>query len=103
MTLTFGKYAGLDLQQVPVDYLEWLLESMRLTVTEIDSELERRRLAEEANQSWLEKVVSAGYRSLAKEHHPDRGGDPEAMKDLNAAVAKLRGMLGGNGSRDGPS
>jgi hypothetical protein len=101
MTLTFGKYADVDIEQIPTDYLEWLIESMRLRVAEIDSELERRCLAEEADQSWVEKVVAAGYRSLAKQYHPDCGGDPEAMRELNAAAAKLRGMLGKNGGGDG--
>jgi Putative quorum-sensing-regulated virulence factor len=99
-TMKYGKYAGHDIRDVPTEYLEWLLESQKSTGEQIEGELERRRLAEEANQSWLEKVIGAGYRSLAKQHHPDRGGDPEAMKELNAAVAKLRGMLGKNGDGD---
>jgi curved DNA-binding protein CbpA len=38
--------------------------------------------------------VSAGFRELAKRHHPDlNGGDGETMKELNAAVEMLREML----------
>ena len=35
-------------------------------------------------------VVRAAYRALAARHHPDVGGDPEAMRRLNAAYATLR-------------
>jgi curved DNA-binding protein CbpA len=35
-------------------------------------------------------VVKAVYRSLAAVHHPDRGGDPVKMQEINAAYAVLR-------------
>ena len=37
------------------------------------------------------EVVDAAYRALAKKHHPDKGGDAEEMKRINAAYAKLKG------------
>lgn len=42
-------------------------------------------LAPEA--SWPE--VKARYRALAKEHHPDLGGDPETFKRLKAQYDAL--------------
>lgn len=33
--------------------------------------------------------IRAAYRSLALQHHPDRGGDPAHMQELNAAYAVL--------------
>ena len=101
MALKFGKYAGCDLRELPTAYLEFLLQEQERSGKEIAAELEQRRLAEEADESWAERIVSTGYRTLAKEYHPDTGGDGEAMKELNAAVAKLRGMLGKNGGGDG--
>ena len=35
-------------------------------------------------------VVRAAYRALAKKHHPDAGGDSEAMKRLNLAWEKIQ-------------
>ncbi len=35
------------------------------------------------------EVVKAAYRALAVLNHPDKGGDEEAMKRLNAAYQKL--------------
>ena len=35
-------------------------------------------------------VAEAAYRALAKEAHPDAGGSPELMTELNAAIGALR-------------
>jgi hypothetical protein len=35
------------------------------------------------------EVILAAYRALSKLWHPDRGGDPEQMKRLNAAMDRL--------------
>ncbi len=37
------------------------------------------------------ELVDAAYRTLAKVHHPDHGGDNAKMRDLNLAYEKLRG------------
>jgi hypothetical protein len=39
--------------------------------------------------------AEAHYRALSKLHHPDRGGDPARMAQLNAAIAQARRELGG--------
>ncbi len=41
--------------------------------------------------------VRAARRRLAKEHHPDRGGDPAVMRSLNVAAAAALGHLGVSG------
>lgn len=40
-----------------------------------------------------ERIVAAGYRALALEAHPDRGGDTSTMQAVNAAVAALRAVV----------
>lgn len=40
------------------------------------------------------KAVERAYRSLAKRHHPDRGGDAEAMGRINLAREEARIALG---------
>ena len=37
-----------------------------------------------------EYMVDAAWKALAKEHHPDRGGDPEVFKQIQAAYMKLK-------------
>jgi hypothetical protein len=66
MALKYGKYANGDLRDVPTEYLEWILGIQESSGREIESELQRRRLAEEADQSWLARIVNAGYRTLAE-------------------------------------
>ena len=38
-------------------------------------------------------LVEAAYRSLARERHPDRGGNADQMAELNAAIADARREL----------
>lgn len=93
MILHFGKYSGCDIRDVPTDYLEWVIENTQKTVDACKEELERRYLIEEADQSWTERVITAGYRELSKRHHPDAGGDTADMQKLNAAVEFLREVV----------
>lgn len=37
-----------------------------------------------------EEEAASAYRDLAKRHHPDRSGDAERMREINAAYALLR-------------
>ena len=39
--------------------------------------------------------IKKRYRALAREHHPDAGGDPERMKKINAAYDDLRRVIEG--------
>lgn len=95
MILNFGKHSGKHISQVPTEYLDWLLKSNQETVRAVEEELARRALAEEANLSWVEKVIVAGYREMAKRHHPDVGGSTSDMQEINAAVEKLREIARG--------
>lgn len=92
MILQFGKHKGSDIRDVPLEYLEWLADSNRETLEAIEEEIERRERLEEANMPWIERLIQAGYRELAKRHHPDVGGDTNSMKEVNAAADKLRDM-----------
>jgi hypothetical protein len=41
-------------------------------------------------RALMEKFFTAGYRALAKQFHPDKGGRTEDMQALNEFVARLR-------------
>ena len=101
MVLTYGKHRGSDIRDVPREYLEWLLNSSHETVAAIEAELERRDLAEMADASWVEKIIRTGFRTLALQHHPDRGGDGAQMRELLAAHERLKGILGEVGESGG--
>ena len=88
--LGFGKYANLELCDVPEDYLLWLRASSLDKVKMIDGELERRTNLEEASMGMIDRIIATGYRELAKRLHPDHGGNGEEMKELNASFNKLK-------------
>jgi len=93
MILQFGKYKGHDLQQVPDDYLMWLTETQKKTVAEYEAELTRRQNLQEARLGWAERLVQAGFRTLAQQCHPDHGGSNESIRQVIAAQARLKELL----------
>lgn len=98
--MPFGQFRGLPIGDLPDDYLDWLmtLDDLR---EPLRSGVEREWRARHADSVGLEpdianvatEIVTAGYRALAKQHHPDVGGDAEAMRRLNEAVAALRAFI----------
>jgi len=93
----FGKFKGLDLQQVPDDYLTWIIETQKQTLDEYQSEQRRRLALQEARLSWAERLVQAGFRALAMQYHPDRGGNSESMQQVIAAQERLKDLLNRSG------
>jgi hypothetical protein len=97
MILQFGKYKGYDLRQVPDDYLAWITETQKKTLEEYQAELARRQTIQDARLSWAERMVQAGFRSLASQYHPDHGGDNDSMRQVLAAHERLKDLLKGSG------
>ena len=65
----------------------------RPPATTADLELSYRILGVAPSASW-DEIVKA-YRRKAKVHHPDRGGDEDAMRALNEAFSLLKRTHGG--------
>jgi hypothetical protein len=92
--LKFGKYRDSDIQDVPSEYLSFLIASARETVESCQAELDRRELVEQAQMPMIRRLVESGYKTLAKQVHPDAdGSDGREMTELNAAVQALREMV----------
>jgi Putative quorum-sensing-regulated virulence factor len=89
----FGTHKGLPMSEVPREYLEWYLRENELLMKQCRAELERRDTLEEATQSMAERIIQAGYRALAKQLHPDLGGDPAQFRELQGTVEELRSVL----------
>jgi hypothetical protein len=99
-TMPFGKYRSCPLPDLPEDYLGWLAtldlrEPLRSAVAE---DLARRR-GESPDPCIVEDLIAAGQRALARRHHPDVGGNHEAMLRVRVAAdwllshaARLRGL-----------
>jgi hypothetical protein len=106
--MPFGLHKGKALHELPEPYFAWLesLPTLREPLkSAVLREHERRFRAPAAPPASLPphlrelavRVVSAGYRRLAGELHPDHaGGDGAAMQDLNRVVELLRGFVGAN-------
>lgn len=50
-------------------------------------------LPKDVDQAAVLAVIQAGYRALARQHHPDHGGSTTTMQKVNAATHWLRAVL----------
>lgn len=102
--MPFGKFKGVPLAELPDDYLTWLLslgaelrEPLRSAVMAEWQARQRpmagMRAIPEPVVSAAREIVTVGYRKLALERHPDKGGDGGKMTALNLAAETLRGWL----------
>lgn len=94
--MPFGKYQGIPLHQLDGDYFEWLcgLNTLRSPLHEaVMAEKERRESAKTLDPKVALEIVTAGFRALAKEKHPDLGGGHVAMQKLNAAHCWLKNQV----------
>jgi len=96
-TMPFGKYAGIPLHELPSEYFEWLcgLNTLRSPLREaVLAEKERRERAKTLDPQIAMDIVNTGFRTLAKQCHPDLGGQHVAMQKLNAAHDWLKNQVG---------
>lgn len=105
MKMPFGKYRGVELTDVPFEYLSWLIEQDFLREplrTLAEEEFDRRTyqpltepLPLPIDCAVAEELLSAGLRVLAKKYHPDLGGNAAEMVALNNCVDWFRSKLKG--------
>lgn len=99
----FGKFRGVLITELPDHYLEWLgcLSSLREPLrSAVQAEVERRRPRPNSyacsirdgcpDPEVANQLISAGLRTLARQHHPDLGGSPQKMTAVNTAAEWLR-------------
>jgi len=114
--MPFGKHRGKELDDIPLDYLEWLLHNVELRDPRLREEVEYL-VGEDAPETFPEKsswtkratgatgtkappdvaalrsdlvdAVESWQRKSARLFHPDRGGNNEAMKAINDGAATL--------------
>jgi len=90
---TFGKHKGSYMGDVPAEYIEWLIKEKQAELDMFRAELDRRARLQEDQMPMIEKLVSAGYKSLAQRFHPDKGGATADFQALQAAYEQLRAAL----------
>ena len=86
MIMPFGKYRGLDLSDLPLDYLQWLAgrELHPPLRGAVDAELARRSGSKVPAVTFSSTCVDSWYRKAAMRFHPDRGGSQRDMVVVNA-------------------
>lgn len=94
MFLTFGKYRGWHLSEIPLSYLAWIFETLDGKPELIEAarqEIRRRVSGYEPEADPLDRErLRRIYRTLAIEHHPDHGGDNNVMAGINLFYEAIR-------------
>lgn len=102
MRMPFGKFKGMTLDELPDDYLDWLLtrDLSEILTEALLRESDRRAgsapiaiLIQPCDLELMRLLVDLGYRAAARSLHPDSGGDGEAMIRLNGLAESLRRQL----------
>jgi hypothetical protein len=107
MTMRFGRYKGRPLDELPPDYLRWLLglELREPLRSGVRAEAARRAAHADVDgrtgglparlRAPALTIIACGFRAAAKDSHPDRGGSHDEMIDLTKARDALRAMVEG--------
>lgn len=110
MRMPWGKHAGKELEDVPEDYLVWVLDHCENASPTLRRAI-RAQLGLDEPESYYrppppppprsgpivsQETVSRWYRKLALKYHPDRGGSAEVMQAINDAKEMLLRELGFN-------
>lgn len=84
MKIDFAKYIEQDTEKMLFGDLYSIMWDMQRMIAAIQLEIKAReeKQIQEAGDSWIEKLIAAGFRALAKQHHPDQGGNAEDMREI---------------------
>lgn len=83
--MPFGKYKGRRLADVPTGYLNWVLENCRQASPDLLMSIARVLHDAQPPETPLAlPLCDQWYRTMSMRFHPDKGGNHEAMKAVNA-------------------
>jgi hypothetical protein len=105
--MPWGKHKGVDIADVPLSYLAWVLEECDNVAWQLRDAI-RRELADRLglqpaqryqppatvlDRGRLADALAAWHRRACLQHHPDRGGDERVMMALNDARDELAVLI----------
>lgn len=88
MRMPFGKYRGFQVDDLPEDYLQWLIDNVDLREPLRSAVYETVGLEMSASLPAGNEIKQI-YRRLARKWHPDHGGSTEAMQAINEFYIEL--------------
>lgn len=117
MTMPFGKHKGEHVNDVPLDYLMWVVENCDLRSETLAAAIHARIHGRQSRTSsshspppppppprpdpgpgtgiaTIEKVVRAWHHQMTKKYHPDRGGSQTEMLVVNEGAELLKQLAG---------
>jgi hypothetical protein len=83
--MSFGKYRGAKLDDVPQDYLQWVLSNCGNISVSLREEIKRVLDIGQPQQPnrISTDTVAQWYRQMAREFHPDLRGSHDGMVAIN--------------------
>ncbi len=96
--MPFGKFRGRELEELPDSYLDWLIRSVDLReplLSAVHREISFRSWGcheEMAITSQNRDRIKAIYWDLARQYHPDRGGNGDIMAGINIFYERLQAL-----------
>lgn len=105
VSLPFGKYRGIPLDQVPKNYLVWCLDTIndlrpalrKAIELEVFGDHQDYEAGKVAGVKLAIDSIKSWHRKEAITHHPDKGGDRKTMALVNVLrdeiVQVLEGVL----------
>ncbi len=90
--LPLGKFKFQPLSEIPTEYLEWVLNVLDarnpMLIKGVADELRMRARTSSTSDrhvdtAMAQQIITSGRRTLAQRFHPDKGGDPAIMKQVN--------------------
>jgi hypothetical protein len=94
MIMPFGKYRGVEIDDIPFSYLDWLWNNVNLGKQlryEVAKALFSPNPTDCVDVISLVDIITV-FRKMAFKWHPDRGGTNEAMQAVNEFYEELRNV-----------
>lgn len=95
MIMPFGMHKGKRLEDVPEDYLFWVLDHCEPQPGLLRAIEKRLDLLDKPGTALSASIVGPWRRKLSFEFHPDTGGSHQEMKVVNRAADLLAEMMEG--------
>lgn len=89
--MPFGKYKGLDLEEIPLDYIEWLISiDLHGQLKEEVEHIYKTHCDPSFNGAVTASKIKSVYREMAFKYHPDRGGSTDSMRAVIDFYERLK-------------